>query len=181
MSRNEILNNFFRNEIFDLDDDEVLYFLRVFSENEIFYSLKNNLKIDSSLECSIFEISWKLGRILGSCGQIGIDNYIIQEIMISTDNFKLSYFNFLAGYWDEVNPDFNIFIDFLGFIVENLADELWSNELSILSIEPIAIVYVKNKEKLNINPYILDKIRVLKNYVDRFELDSPAKSLLSRM
>ncbi|MBH2002335.1 MAG: hypothetical protein I8H98_08740, partial [Moraxellaceae bacterium] len=85
---NDFLDKFFKIEIFDLDDDDILLILGGYSHSDIIYHLNKILELNGLLLPNNLEASWKIGRIFGACRQVGIDDIIISKIIISPNNLK---------------------------------------------------------------------------------------------
>lgn len=156
------LINFFKEEIFDLDDDEIEIFLDKYPADKIQSCIDRRLEFAENLDkSSAYDDSWRLGRILGAYEKAKIDQYIIPKIDNSDLIMKEVYFNFLAGYWDEAEANLDSAKSLIKFIATALSSGDWTQDLAAVSIEPVAVVYGNSKAELMQDTGFMDSLNII--------------------
>jgi hypothetical protein len=187
---NEEIEFFFRQNIFDIDEDEVDNFLDTYNREEILRCLFERLKVIATSN-DTDEPAWRLGRIFGDISKkYRADTAVYSWLNIFDMKEKRSLLNFLSGYWDQSRADLNVLIGLADTLKNVISNELrWSNEVTIAGIDAVAIGYGNNRrffeEDTAIKSDLSEKIRLLKEYLldslDKYPNQQSLIELLDRV
>jgi len=175
----DYLKLFFEEEIFDLDSDEVESYLLDFPENQVHEHLNEKLKILASSWETLIEEPWKLGVTFGSFNKSSADKFILPQIYTAELNLKEAYFEFLTGFWGQLDESQVLLIKkYSNYIVKSLTDFSWSYDLNMKAVEPIVMAFVNNKDVFLADNELNKIIETIKKYSQNNKFDSELKELL---
>jgi hypothetical protein len=181
INKDSMLAEFFEQEIFDLDDDEIEEYLCDYSEGDVNENIIARLQLASLTRDEVEEVSWKLGRVFGGQRKLNVDCVVISKLPEYSSDMVIACMNFLSGYWDEAKPDLVCLKTFLRFVSESVDSNRWSQKLSALSVEAVATLYGNNKSIFLQDSELIDLLGIVRSYAENNIVESPGKSLLARM
>lgn len=176
MSLNKKLIDFFQQEVYDLDEDEIDIFFDEFEEEDVIQCLFNELKSIAKLNYGE-ERAWRLGRIFGDISKkYSVDIKAYTWFMTSNNLEQKSLLNFLSGYWDQAEANISILVKLSRITSEKISNKAWSQNLILAAIDTVAIGYVNNQQIVDNNPNstnnIKENLQLFKEYISNISANS---------
>jgi hypothetical protein len=175
--KNARLKEFFQRQILDLDEDDVSFFLRNYSSDDVFLCLSEEL---DSISLSDSEWAWKLGRVFGSMShQYCADIYIYSLFDVSDNTQRKIHLNFLCGYWDNAQANLETVISMARRISFDNSSDFDDSIVSLL-LEAITTAYLNNQNSFEYNEKAEVKKMLIsfKKRISVFAPKSPTHQLL---
>ena len=180
------IKNFFEEEIFDLDEDEVDTFLNGYSSEKVIECLIEKLKFLATFQYGD-EWAWRLGRDFCSISnKYSADTQVYSLLNTSNLAKKKIMLHFLSGYWyGDIDANLEIVVKIAEEIIDTIANFnnlKWNQELIFVAIEAVAIGYLYNEQllkvKINIENQLKQRLKTFKTYISNVAPKSPAHQLL---
>lgn len=163
------LEYFFKENIIELDDDEVDEFLNNFAKEVVLQILSKKLKSIARAKYPD-EVAWRLGRTFGDIS----DRYSADSESLSwmqTYNLleKKVLLNFLSGYWDRANPNFDTLLELLNTLTNMILNHEWSQELVRAGIDAVTNGYSSleyhTEVSLDIENIFREKLKIFESHL----------------
>jgi len=169
-----LLDLFFEEKIYDLDDDEIGYYLSNYPDEEINASLNKKLK---SLTPS--DEPWNFGVTFKSVKKSTADKFILPKIYDAKDNIKEAYFEFLCGFWEKIDINQLPFIkEYSNYLVKLLSNLDFNEKLLHIAVRTFATAYLYNKSVCEKELDIYNNFEIVKKYAQTSMVDCSLKDFI---
>jgi len=176
---NVSLEKFFREDIFELDSDEVEDYVSQFPEIQVNKCLSEKLKILAGDQDTIIEEPWKLGRKFGGFKKSSADEYILKKIYDANQNIKEAYFEFLSGFWERICDDQLLLVkEYSDYVVKLLPDSKFNQEFIKKLIGTFATAYLYNKSICEKELCLYNNFEIIKKYAQKSMVDDHLKEFI---
>ena len=177
ISENSIIKKFFKEEIIDLDEEEVDKFLNKFNQQEVIQCLFDQLRT-IALSNYPDESAWRLGRTFGDISKKYFADVKAYSWLNNFESLeKKVLLNFLSGYWDQTKPDFETLSDLSKVITKATSDKEWPQALVQVGIDAVTNGYSSLEYRSEVNSDVSnsfkEKLKIFETYLAPISTNSP--------